>query len=90
MTVRDKAIAKINNLPDYLVEEVNDFIDYLRWKHEAKEASSWLKSEEFQKIAESDFSSYLSNLVDYENGSIPILQKYNLVVRASCSLCISS
>lgn len=67
MTVRDRAIAKINNLPDSLIEEVNNFIDYLQWKHEAKEASSWLKSEESQKIAESDFSSYLSNLEDYEN-----------------------
>ncbi|MBV6621446.1 MAG: DUF2281 domain-containing protein [Rivularia sp. (in: Bacteria)] len=67
MTVRDKAIAKINNLPDSLIEEVNDFIDYLQWKHEAKTASSWLNSEEFKEIAESDFSSYLSNLEDYEN-----------------------
>ena len=66
MTAHDKTIAKINNLPDSLVEEVNDFIDYLLWKHSTKD-SSWLQSEEYQKIAESDFSSYLSNLEDYEN-----------------------
>lgn len=61
MTVHDKTIAKIYNLPDSLVEEVNDFIDYLVWKHSAKDSSSWLQSEECQKIAESDFSNYLSN-----------------------------
>ncbi len=66
MTAHDKTIAKINNLPDSLVEEVNDFIDYLLWKHSTKD-SSWLQSEECQKIAESDFSNYLSNLEDYEN-----------------------
>ena len=67
MTVHDKTIAKISNLPDSLVEEVNDFIDYLLWKHSAKDSSSWLQSEESQSIVESDFSSYLSNLEDYEN-----------------------
>ena len=67
MTAHDKTIAKINNLPESLVEEVNDFIDYLVWKHYAKDFSSWLQSEECQQIAESDFTSYLSNLEDYEN-----------------------
>jgi len=67
MTAHDKTIAKINNLPESLVEEVNDFIDYLMWKHSAKDSSSWLQSEEYKNIAESDFSNYLSNLEDYED-----------------------
>lgn len=67
MTAHDKTIAKIKNLPESLVEEVNDFIDYLVWKHSVKDSSSWLQSEEYSNIAESDFSDYLSNLEDYED-----------------------
>ena len=57
MTTHDKTIANINNLPESLVEEVNDFIDYLIWKH----------SEKSQQMAESNFTNYLSNLEDYES-----------------------
>jgi N-acyl-D-aspartate/D-glutamate deacylase len=51
MTVQDITIAKIRQLPESLVEEVNDFIDFLTLKY----------NQQF-----SDFSDYLSNLEDYE------------------------
>jgi hypothetical protein len=59
MTVQDITIAKIRQLPESLVEEVNDFIDFLTLKYNQQFS-------DFVEIAESDFSDYLSNLEDYE------------------------
>ncbi|MBD2198666.1 MULTISPECIES: DUF2281 domain-containing protein [Calothrix] len=67
MTVHDETIAKIRLLPDSLVQEVSDFIDFLVWKYGNKDTSSWLQSTESLDLVESDFSDYLSNLEDYEN-----------------------
>lgn len=67
MTVHDETIAKIRLLPDSLVQEVSDFIDFLVWKYGNKNSSSWLQSTEYLDLVESDFSDYLSNLEDYEN-----------------------
>lgn len=66
MTTHDETIAKIRLLPESLVQEVNDFIDFLVWKSSSKD-SSWLQSHESLELVESDFSDYLSNLEDYEN-----------------------
>ncbi|MDZ7963145.1 MAG: hypothetical protein RMY34_35705 [Aulosira sp. DedQUE10] len=67
MTVHDETIAKIRLLPDSLVKEVSDFIDFLVWKYGDKDSSSWLQSRESVDLVESDFSDYLSNIEDYEN-----------------------
>lgn len=56
MTVHDQTIAKIRQLPESLVQEVNDFVEFLLMKHKR----------ELLEIAESDFSDYLTNLEDYE------------------------
>jgi hypothetical protein len=66
MTVHDKTIGKIRQLPESLVQEVSDFIDFLVWKHSTKDSSLWLDTE-YIELVESDFSDYLSNLEDYEN-----------------------
>jgi Protein of unknown function (DUF2281) len=67
MNIHNQTIAKINQMPESLVREVNEYIEFLLWKHENSEASKWLHSKESMEIAESDFSDYLSNLEDYEN-----------------------
>lgn len=51
MNLQEETIAKIRQMPESLVKEVNDFIDFLIMKH---------------KNNNSDFSEYLSNLEDYE------------------------
>ena len=56
MTVYDLTIAKISQLPESLVQEVNDFIDFLLLKYNS----------ELPQLTESDFSSYLKNLEAYE------------------------
>ncbi|MBH8563922.1 DUF2281 domain-containing protein [Nostoc sp. CENA67] len=67
MTAHDETIAKIRLLPESLVKEVSDFIDFLVWKSSGKDSSSWLQSHESLELVESDFSDYLSNLEEYEN-----------------------
>jgi hypothetical protein len=67
MTTHEETIAKIRRLPESLVQEVNDFIDFLVWKSSNKDSSTWLNSHESLELMESDFSDYLSNLEDYEN-----------------------
>jgi hypothetical protein len=36
MTIRETAISKLNQLPEFLVQEVNDFIDFVAYKHQSK------------------------------------------------------
>ncbi|MEG4283123.1 DUF2281 domain-containing protein [Microcoleus sp. A006_D1] len=56
MTLYDITISKINQLPDSLVQEVNNFIDFLLLKYNS----------ELPQLTESDFSDYLNNLEAYE------------------------
>jgi hypothetical protein len=66
MNLQNKTIAQIRQMPDDLIQEVSDFIDFLVMKHEGNNWESWLQFSESLNIAESDFSDYLSNLEDYE------------------------
>jgi Protein of unknown function (DUF2281) len=67
MNIHNQTIAKINQMPESLVKEVSDYIDFLLWKRANSDSSAWLNSKESMEIVESDFSDYLSNLEDYEN-----------------------
>ncbi len=66
MSIQDKTISKIRQMPEYLVQEVSDFIDFLLMKHSGNNWELWLKFSESMELVESDFSDYLSNLEDYE------------------------
>lgn len=66
MNLQEKTIAKIQQMPNYLVQEINDFIDSLLMKHKNNIGECLLNIEESLDLAESDFSDYLSNLEDYE------------------------
>jgi len=67
MTVHDATIAKIRQLPESLVQEVNDFVDFLLMNKDSTRWQLWTQLTEALEIAESDFSEYLTNLEDYEN-----------------------
>ncbi|HEX3033958.1 MAG TPA: DUF2281 domain-containing protein [Thermodesulfobacteriota bacterium] len=67
MTIHDVTIAKIRQLPESLVQEVNDFVDFLLMKRDNTRWQLWTQFTEGLEIAESDFSEYLTNLEDYEN-----------------------
>ncbi|BAZ13742.1 hypothetical protein NIES4071_55820 [Calothrix sp. NIES-4071] len=64
MKLHEQTISKLQDLPEPLVKEVSEYIDYLVWKHSSQNT---LSSQESLKLVNSDFSSYLSNLEDYEN-----------------------
>ena len=61
MNLQTQTISKINSLPQNLLHEVNDFIDFLFDKHKIKSLSV------DNSLIESDMSQYLENLNEYEN-----------------------
>ena len=67
MTVHDETIAKIQQLPEPLVREVSDFVDFLLMKNNKERRQLWMRLAGASEMAESDFADYLSNLQDYED-----------------------
>ncbi len=67
MTIQDSTILKIQQLPDSLVQEVNDYVDFLLLKHNSPRWQLWHQFSEGLETVESDFFDYLRNLEDYEN-----------------------
>ncbi len=66
MSVHEETIAKIRQLPEPLLQQVNDFIDFLLMKSNSSLESLWTEFSEGRETVESDFSDYLRNLEDYE------------------------
>ncbi|MBF0243562.1 MAG: hypothetical protein HQK64_13945 [Desulfamplus sp.] len=67
MSVRDLTMRKIQHLPETLLKEVNDFIDFIFLKQESSRWELWNNFNESLKLSEQDMSDYLSNLEDYED-----------------------
>jgi len=67
MTIYEATIAKIRELPEPLIQEVNDFIDFLQIKQNGTRYQLWMLFKEVLETAESDFGDYLPNLEDYED-----------------------
>jgi hypothetical protein len=67
MTVHDVTIAKVRQLPEPLVQEVIDFVDFLLVKRDSARWQLWTQFNEALEIADSDLSDYLANLEAYED-----------------------
>jgi len=67
MTAHDVTIAKVRQLPEPLVQEVNDFVDFLLVKRDSARWQLWTQFNEALEVAESDLSDYLANLEAYED-----------------------
>lgn len=67
MTVYDIAMVKIRQLPESLLQEVSDFVDFLLMRRDSLRWQLWIQFAEGFGLAESDFSDYLVNLQDYED-----------------------
>ena len=63
----DTTITKLQQLPEPLVVEVNDFVDFLLMKHDHTRWQLWTHFTEILEMAESDLGDYLFNLEEYEN-----------------------
>ncbi|MDI6736382.1 MAG: hypothetical protein QME42_09380 [bacterium] len=67
MLVKEHIIEKVHVLPDNILREVDDFIDFLEIKRKKEENQwGWL-SGGIDKIEESDFKDYLDGLTSYED-----------------------
>ena len=73
MNIQTQTISKIGQMPEALIREVNDYIDFLLWRDRHNRSIN-LTSLDSTEMVESDFSDYLSNLEEYEtrlaNGEI--------------------
>ncbi len=67
MTVYDATMTKIRQLPEPLVEEVNDFVDFLLLRQDSARWQLWNQFTETLDLTEAGFSDYLPNLEDYED-----------------------
>ncbi len=67
MTVFDTTVAKIRQLPEPLIQEVSDFVDFLLLRQDSIRWQLWNQFAEALALSEAGFSDYLSNLEDYEN-----------------------
>jgi len=61
MNLNETTIAKINSLPEDLLYEVQNFIDFIYIKHKIKSNDNIDPS-----LVESDMGQYLSQLNEYE------------------------
>ena len=66
MTIHDLTIAKIQQLPESLAQEVSDFIDFLLVKQDQMNWERWLHFREALDLAELGLSDYLQDLETYE------------------------
>lgn len=66
MGLHEIIVSKIRDLPEHLVQEVNDFVDFLIIKHDRERWQLWLQFAEAMELAESDLADYVSNLEAYE------------------------
>jgi hypothetical protein len=73
MNIQTQTISKIGQMPEALIREVNDYIDFLLWRDRHNQLTN-MTSLDSTEMVESDFSDYLSNLEEYEtrlaNGEI--------------------
>jgi hypothetical protein len=67
MSVYDMTMTKIRQLPESLVQEVSDFIDFLLMRQDSTRWQLWNQFTEALELSETGFSDYLPNLEDYEN-----------------------
>jgi hypothetical protein len=73
MNIQTQTISKIGQMPEALIREVNDYIDFLLWRDRHNQSTSTASLDSIEMV-ESDFADYLSNLEEYEtrlaNGEI--------------------
>ena len=66
MTVYEATIAKIQQMPEPLVQEVQDYVDFLLTRNDSARWQAVQHLSEAMTLTESDLSDYLPNLEDYE------------------------
>ncbi|MBI2502545.1 MAG: DUF2281 domain-containing protein [Candidatus Latescibacteria bacterium] len=70
MTAYETAISKLQRLPEPLVQEVNDFIEFLLVKQDETRWQLWTHFRENADLTESDLPDYLHSLESYEDSLV--------------------
>jgi hypothetical protein len=60
-------VTRIRQLPESLIQEVGDFVDFLLIRQDVTRWQLWNQFMEAPELSESGFSDYLAGLEDYEN-----------------------
>ena len=66
MTIYEATIAKIQQMPEPLVQEVQNYVDFLLTRNDSARWQALQHLTEATTLMESDLTDYLSNLQDYE------------------------
>ena len=66
MTIHERTMRKLQQLPESLAQEVSDFIDFLLVQQDQTRWELWTHFNETLALAEADFADYLQNLEAYE------------------------
>jgi hypothetical protein len=66
MITYEQTALKIHNLPESLLKEVDNFIDFLQMRENLVEWQLWQHFKQSMELSESDMTDYLKNLEDYE------------------------
>lgn len=66
MTVYEETIAKIQQMPEPLVQQVGNYVDFLLTRSDGERWQTWLQFSAAIELAESDMTDYRRNLEDYE------------------------
>jgi len=66
MSVYEITVTKIRQLPESLVQEVSDFVDFLLMRRDSARWQLWTQFAEAMELSEAGLSEYLTNLEDYE------------------------
>jgi hypothetical protein len=61
-----QTITKIQQLPEPMMKELNEFLDFMIIRQDLKRWQQWNHFYESLELSESDFSDYLANLESYE------------------------
>jgi len=67
MSIYDVTVTRVRQLPESLIQEVSDFVDFLLMKQDVTRWQLWNQFTEALELSESGFSDYLAGLEDYKS-----------------------
>ncbi len=66
MTVYEATVAKLQQMPEPQVQEVQDFVDFLMMRHDGARWQAWQQFSETAHLSEAGMTDYLAGLERYE------------------------
>jgi hypothetical protein len=67
MTIYEATVAKLQQMPEAQVQEVQDFVDFLTMRRDVARWQAWQQYSETTHLSETGMIDYLAQLEDYED-----------------------